>query len=87
MSKPSSKPGGRALNAAVSSLLSAAVKVTVSSAKAKPETQGGHLMMYSVQYVRDGKPEVHLMSYAQAMALADYLKRTFRITAEVRRSA
>jgi hypothetical protein len=42
-------------------------------------------MLYQLQYVRNGKPEVHLMSYAQAMALADYLQRTFRITASITR--
>jgi hypothetical protein len=40
--------------------------------------------MREVKYVRDGKEFVEVMTYAQAMALATYLKRTFRIVAEVR---
>lgn len=42
-------------------------------------------MLYEVTYIRDGKQETHLLTYSQAMALADYLGRTFRITANVRR--
>lgn len=43
--------------------------------------------MFEVKYVRDRKPEFYLLPFAQAKALADYLRRTFRIEVTVRRAA
>jgi hypothetical protein len=44
-------------------------------------------MLYVIEYVRDGKVVTYMLPYAQARALADYLSRTFRITAMVRRAS
>jgi hypothetical protein len=43
--------------------------------------------LFEVKYTRDRKEKVELLPYAQALVLAGYLKRTFRIDAEVRRAA
>lgn len=40
-------------------------------------------MMYQVTYRRDGREVSHTVTKAQALALADYLRRTFRITADI----
>jgi len=41
--------------------------------------------MREVTYVRDGKEEKHVVTVAQATALAGYLQRTFRITTTIRK--
>jgi hypothetical protein len=43
-------------------------------------------MLYEVSYVRDHKPETHLLPVAQARALRDYLLKTFRIQATFRQA-
>jgi hypothetical protein len=47
----------------------------------------GSTQLYEVRYTRDRKEKVELLPHAQALVLAGYLKRTFRIDAEVRRAA
>ena len=45
-------------------------------------------MTYTVRYIRDGRSEVHSgLSHAQASALADYIGRTFRITATIEKES
>lgn len=44
-------------------------------------------MLYEITYVRSGKTETFKGTRAQCQALADYVFKKFRITAEVRRAA
>jgi hypothetical protein len=44
-------------------------------------------MLYEITYVRSGKTETFTGSRMQCQALADYLSKTFRITANIRRAA
>lgn len=37
--------------------------------------------MYQIEYVRDGKVETYVGTLAQVRTLAEYLNKTFRITA------
>jgi hypothetical protein len=41
-------------------------------------------MLYVVTFVRDGKLESHVGTRAQCQALADYMTKTFRVSAEVK---
>jgi hypothetical protein len=45
----------------------------------------GSTQLYEVKYTRDRKECVEIMTHAQALALAGYLKRTFRIEADIER--
>lgn len=44
-------------------------------------------MLYTITYIRDGKTETIEATLPQVRAMAEYLKRTFRIDADIRRAA
>lgn len=44
-------------------------------------------MMYVISYTRNGKPESETLTLAQCRLLAEYLQRTFRITADIQIAA
>jgi len=44
-------------------------------------------MLYVITYTRNGKTETYQATLPEVRALAEYVKRTYRINADIRRAA